>query len=79
MDMTAKRWALVAIVVATVLGLVGLGFAAMSTNPPFTVHFVRPFLLDHAWLWKLIWLFFDKGLKIKSAEQNNEAVIKAYQ
>jgi hypothetical protein len=32
--MTANKWGLV----ATILALVGLGFAAMSTNPPFTIN-----------------------------------------
>jgi len=37
MDMTTKKWTIASIAVAAAPGLVGLGFAAMSTNPPFTV------------------------------------------
>lgn len=35
--MTGKQWTIFGILVAASLGLAALGFAAMSTNPPFTV------------------------------------------
>ncbi len=37
MDMTAKRWATIAIAVALILGFLSLGFDAMSTSPLFIV------------------------------------------
>ena len=74
MDMTTKRWALVAIAATTVLALLGLGFAAMSTNPPFIVpnwvSLVFFVLAGLVALGTVMWLLLtrNKEIKIRNAE-----------
>ena len=59
--MSANKWGLV----ATILALVGLGFAAMSTNPPFTVPDWVPYAFFVAaglvTLWLIILLAIEVG------------------
>jgi len=42
--MTKQKWIVLSVATPVILALVGLGFAAMSTNPPFTVPFWLPTL-----------------------------------
>lgn len=45
MDITAKRWAVLGLGVTLAIGFAGLGFAAMSTNPPFAIPEWLPIVL----------------------------------
>jgi hypothetical protein len=70
MTMTTKKWEISSAVIIIVLTLIGLGFAAMSTNPPFQVQEWVPYafffavgILAIGLMFWLIWGFLARKAK----------------
>ena len=77
MEMSGRQWTIFGILIAVALGLAGLGFAAMSTNPPFTVPAWLPttffVVAGSLFIFSLAHLIFNVANNKKEKRENTQS------